>query len=366
MRKLIALVALISTIALSGPGAWAAPTGHAFNDVPSRFKTSDLTAGSRALGEICHSRATMPDGTVCSPAFLGEEISSGLMGRIYVGNGYTAISTANQMVFEPLSKEFLQDLFKRGNVNSLELHAGLSFWTRHFSASFSPYRVQYLSEIHNPNFPVLAAHASVERTMNFGTGFQGDSIAPWLKHFHFGGRVRILQRQFVHGSISLFQAFTDDLGNLLPVTTQRALYLDPAIGFARPLQISRYSWKVRSSLSVKNLGKIWHPHPLYPDRKDLDFGIGFEPGLKFGKLQFGVDFVDLIHGESLKSRMRIGSSYQFGILELSGGFNENAITSGMQIGFQMLQLGIVYEFSRKDFSGTSAGSKISTEFGIRI
>src|SRR5262249_9685388 len=81
--------------------ALAVPTAFAFGDVPSRFQSLELTAGSRALGELCWSRLEMPDGTICNPAFLPEKQESTLIGRVFLGNGYTAVSTADQFVFQP-------------------------------------------------------------------------------------------------------------------------------------------------------------------------------------------------------------------------------------------------------------------------
>lgn len=130
----------------------------------------ELTAGSRGLAELFLSRDTLPDGTVCNPAFLPALQENSLLARIFVGNDYTALSNADRFIFKPLSKGFLQELFQRQNVTSVEAHVRLVFSTRYFSGAFSPYRVQYVSEVHNPNFPVVSVHASIERSFVFSGG----------------------------------------------------------------------------------------------------------------------------------------------------------------------------------------------------
>src|SRR4051812_2724214 len=75
------------------------PTSSAFLQIPSRFMSNDLSLSSRGLGEICYSRDLMPDGTACNPAFSDSVTQGFLMGRIYLGNGYSALSTANSLVF---------------------------------------------------------------------------------------------------------------------------------------------------------------------------------------------------------------------------------------------------------------------------
>ena len=79
-----------------------------------------------------------------------------------------------------------------------------------------------------------------------------------------------------------------------------------------------------------------------------------------------LDLVNLLHGEDLASRFRFGTSYQFGILELMSGLNKNSLTSGLQFSLQIIQVGIVYEFIRDDFGGTSPESKISTELSVKL
>src|SRR5689334_4355477 len=92
--------------------AFALESGSAFESVPRRFRTSELTLGARGLGEICLSRDFMPDGTVCNPAFLGEAPGSHLLARIFIGNGYAALNTANTFINKTLTREDMQALFQ--------------------------------------------------------------------------------------------------------------------------------------------------------------------------------------------------------------------------------------------------------------
>lgn len=342
--------------------ALAVPDDYAFTQVPSRFQSQDLTVGSRALGEICHSRDQMPDGTVCNPAYLGDYEDGSLLIRAYVGNGYTAFSTANEMIFQPITREFLQDLFKEKNVISLEAQGGLAFTAKHFSAGFSPYRIQYLSEIHNPNLPVVAVHAALERNLTFGTGTGLGPLTERLKDFKLGARLKIAERKYIHTSFSLLQAVTEDSSTLLPVRTQRAVYLDPSAAWTS----STLPWKISTAVSTKNLGVVTPRDPLYPDRPDLDGGIGLEPQVPIGKLKLGLDYTDILHGEGLMPRMRLGASYRIGIIEAMVGYRTVATTVGVQFGFEIIQAGVVYEFMRSDFEGTETESKVATEISIRF
>lgn len=340
----------------------AVPTDFAFSSVPSSFQTKELTVGSRALGEICYSRDTMPDGTVCNPAFLGDLEESSLLMRVYIGNGYGALSTADRFLYEPVTRDFLQELFQKNNVTSVEAHAGLIFATRFFSAAFSPYRVQYFSEVHNPNYPIIAIHAAVERSFTFGGGGSLGVLSESVKEFRMGAKLRILERRFVHGTFSLFQASSEPSESFLPVQTQKAIWLDPSVAWV-PETIP---WKFKLSATAFNLGKAWPENALYIEKSDLSLGTSIEPPVPLGKIRVGVDWVNLIHASELSQRFRTGASYQLGVLEGMLGYNETAATVGLQFGLQIIQAGIVYEFGQAYETDSPLQNKIATEVAIRL
>lgn len=148
----------LATFLVAG-GAEAASSYFTF--VPARFRTLELTASARGLGEICYSRDEYPDGTVCNPAYLPDVKEGTLLVRGYLGNGYSALTTADSFINKPLTKETMKGLFSGANVVAVEGHIGVNFTTTNLSAEFSPYRVQYVSELHNPNFPQIDLHAAI-------------------------------------------------------------------------------------------------------------------------------------------------------------------------------------------------------------
>jgi hypothetical protein len=361
MRYRALILPALGMLALSSASR-ADLNSSAFTQLPSRFATQDLTLSSRGLGETCYSRDLLPDGTVCNPAFADEVKQGFLMGRLYVGNGYTALNTANQMIFQPMSREFLQNLFQNQNVTSFEGNASLVFATQNFSASFSPYRVQYFSEVHNPNYPVIAIQAAVERELEFEGGTSLGGFAKELKDFSIGAKLRLLDRNYVSGSFAMAQTLTDNPQSLLPVKEQYAAYLDPSIGW-RP-RIGK--WKLWTSAGLINLGRATNDDPLYQSPVDIAGGVGVEPPIHYGRLRLGLDVINVIHNDGPASIFRVGSSYKIGIMEAMAGWNEHAITGGLQFGFQVVQAGIVYEFLRSEIDTGIADSRVSTEISIKL
>ncbi|MGK5082007.1 hypothetical protein WDW37_01785 [Bdellovibrionota bacterium FG-1] len=286
-----------------------------------------------------------------------------LLGKVYFGNGYSALSTVNQFVYQPITKDFLHQLFHQ-NVTSVEAHIPLVFATRYFSAEFSPYRVQYVSEIHNPNLPVIAIHASVEKSLSFSGGIPLSWVDSRFENFSFGSKLRLIQRDYVHGSFSFFDvdAIGSDPRTLLPSQTQYGVLVDSSVGWAPP----KMFWKPRVSVSLKNMGKLWPEDPLYPKLTDINLGVGVEPPLGFGRFRMGVDLINLVQAEALLARVRLGASYQFGILEVMAGLNQNSLATGLQFALHIFQAGIVYEFVRDDFGGADPESRVATELAVRL
>jgi hypothetical protein len=244
---------------------------------------------------------------------------------------------------------------------------GLRITTKYFSAEFSPYRVQYVSEFHNPNLPVVAIHASVERRLGFAGGVPLSLITPRLAPFSAGLGVRLLQRKFVHGSFSLLEAVASDPRALLPVTEQNAILLDPSLAAVTTFR----RWKLSASVGLVNLGYTSTQSPLYPNWVDVNAGVGVEPPVRYGRWRLGIDFVNLVHADDALSRFRMGTSYQYGMVEAMTGVNSRSWTAGLQFVLQFIQAGIAYEFVRSDFyslagNGSAFESRISTEFGVRL
>lgn len=362
IRHWMPVILLTGILAVFAPDAKALPTGSAFSQIPAQYQSQDFTAGSRGLGAICFSRDQMPDGSVCNPAYLPDLEESSLLARVYFGNGYSALSTANRLVNQPLTKDFLQELFKNQNVTSMEGNLGLVFSTRYFSASFSPYRVQYVSEVHNPNLPVIAVHASVERNLSFSAGVPLSGVAPELDEFTAGARLRLFERNYVHGSFSLTELAGDDLRRLIPTHTQRAALVDPTLAWAS----KSLEWKPRISATVQNVGRTWPDDTLYPELTDIAVGLGLEPPVPVGRWRLGVDFVSLVQGQDLASRVRAGTSYRYGILEVMTGMNTDAFTAGLEFGLSYVQVGIAYELLRDQWGGGSPENRIATELTIRL
>lgn len=303
----------------------------------------------------------MPDGTVCNPAFLPEAAQGALLIRLYLGNGYAAFSTAQQLLYEPISKEFLRSLFEKKNVTSVEANTGMVFTSKYLQGEFSPYRMQYVSEIRNPNYPVVAIHAAVERRLQFSGGLPVEFLSSETDSVTVGARARLLNRRFVHSAFSLVQALSERPNTLIPVKTQTAVFLDPFVGW-----VHRSEWTYRLSLGVVNVGS-GHPSAAeYPDTTDLQLGAGLEIPLPVGRVRVGLDLADVTTASSLDSRVRLGAGYRLANMELMAGYNINSVSAGVTMGSQLIRAGIAYEFSRADYEGESFESKIATELSVHF
>ena len=304
----------------------------------------------------------MPDGTVCNPAYLPYYDDSTLLARVYIGNGYAAFSTATGLLYSSISADFLQQLFQQNNTTSLEAQIGLTFVTKYFSASFEPYRVQYVSEVHNPYLPVLEILAAVERALTFQGGIPLSIISPSLDGLTFGTDLQVLSRRYVHTSFSLLDAASEPVNQLVPVNTQVAVEMNPTLAMRSYYQ----HWMFLTSITATSVG-FAHPFDeLYDDPADIALGWGIEPPMSFGRLRFGLDLVHLIHASDIASRIRFGTSYKFGILETMLGVNSNDFSAGMEFAAPIVNVGLAYEFVRNDIDGGEPATNIATEFSFKF
>lgn len=337
---------------------------NAFLLLPSRFETQRLSTSSRGIGEICYSIAHLPDGSICNPAFLPDSELSQLLIQIFIGNGFTELQAAKKIIYDPITKEHLQELFTKRNITSIEAQVGLEFTTRYFAARFIPYRVQYTSEVHNPNFPQLAIHASNEKLIEFSGGMPLDFLSKELRDFQAGSSIRLIERNYVHSSFTALDpvANISSGSQLVNPKTQYGILLEPALAWTPKHLILN----PRVSLGLTNLGKAWPADPLYPNLIDLNLGLGMEPELPYGKLMVGLDVLKLNRSEDFYSRLRLGAAYQFGLIQMMGGVHSRALTSGVIFSYDLIKIGVCYEFIRSDLSEGPLQNKISTEFGVRL
>lgn len=333
-----------------------------FPNVPERFRSQDLTVGSRALGEICYSIEFMPDGTVCNPAYLPDLPESLLLARVFMWNGYAALNSADQFLNKPLTKDYLQSLFQNQNASAVEANAQLSFSTRYFQASFSPYRVEYASEVHNPNDPEVAVNAAIEQSLVFATGTSLLSLSPDIRNFSVGVQLKLVQRKFVHGSFTLLDVATRETSDYLPVKQQSVALVDSSLAWIP----RKNSWHLRMSIGLKNLGFSSANYGEYPDYTDLVGGIGIEPPVPVGRFRVGVDFTDLVHAAQIQDRFRLGTSYRYGLIELMAGRNSFASTIGISFLLSFIQASLVYEVDRNDLENGKQETRIATEFSARF
>ncbi len=304
----------------------------------------------------------MPDGTVCNPAYLPYFDDSTLLGRVYIGNGYAAFSTAQNFLYNSISADFLKQLFQQNNTTSLEAQAGLVFVTKYFSASFTPYRIQYVAEVHNPNLPVLEVHAALEQAYTISSGIPLNWLSPALDGLTLGSDMKFLFRKYIHSSFSLLDVAGEPVTQLLPVKNQFALEMDPTLAWKSFYQ----KWVFLTSVTATGVG-FAHPFDsLYANPADITVGWGVEPPIDFGKLRISLDMVHLINATDALSRFRFGTSYKFGILETMIGVNSNDFTAGMEFAAPIVNVGVVYEFVNKDTDGGVPATNVATEFSFKF
>jgi hypothetical protein len=216
--------------------------------------------------------------------------------------------------------------------------------------------------VHNPNNPVVAVHAALERAFIFSGGGSLAPVSPGLSDFSAGAKLRILERKFVHGTFTLLDVATRPSSDYLPSRKQNAILVDPAIGWT-PRQAP---WKLRATVGMTSVGYSSGDYDEYPDNPDFVAGVGVEPPMRWGRLRLGLDFVDLMEAPALEDRVRFGVSYRFGLMEAMAGLNSAAATVGFSFLLSFVQAGVAYEIAREDLENGKQVTRIATEISVRF
>lgn len=358
----LGLLAAWAAVSAAASLASELPLGSAFTSVPDRFAAEELTLSSRGLGLICLARKELPDGSVCNPTALDSVTHPRLVARAFLGNGFTNLDRANRLINQPITRDVLQGLFTEESTTGIEANLGLSYAMPHLGATFTPYRIQFVSEIHNPGLPVVKLAAAMEREVSVMTGVGLGRLTQTLEGFKVGAKARFLHRRVLSSEFGLIELSTQDPGTLVPVLEGAAVFFEPVV-----------SWEGRlgrvhllASAQIKNLGGAWGASGVFTAPTDGEFGFGLGVPLPLGELRIGAEAVRIFTALSLAERFRLGASYKLGVLEVLGGANAAAVTGGLHLALGWVQAGIVYEAYRAAWERTDLVSRLSTEISFRV
>lgn len=127
---------------------------------------------STALNNSCSTMFSSPFSYKCNPALFpyasGNNIQFSMVGK----SEGDSIENGKKLIFEPITEEEIRELFKKKSYNSFTFNSDISFKTKWFELSYSPYYLLADLAIYNPTFPEIAIHVVNQETLRATSGLE--------------------------------------------------------------------------------------------------------------------------------------------------------------------------------------------------
>lgn len=324
----------------------------------SRFsneKSANLAA--KGVGYGCLTMTTIEDGLPCSAALMGQPRQSRFTAQVFLGNGYQLAKQAEQLLGGNVSQDFIRGLFAENQIMEAEANAELVFQTRYFGLSFAPYRLNYFSRVRNAVYPVVDVLAFLERNFTLQTGFGvGHGI-------FLGLQGRLVNRQFIQTSFSVFDLATDSEQKILKPKTQNGFLIEPSLAYFMDA-----AWAPRISLAVTNLGFFDQSHPEFSNNAIPQIGVGVQPPFRYGILELGLDYRDDSRLDGWTEKFLPGASFRMGAMQLVASMNARNMNGGVLFSMNPMRVGIVYNSTRVPGTPQDAAyaQTVYTQFGFEM
>jgi hypothetical protein len=193
-----------------------------FSELPSSMSFDYFGYKQLALGNLCYAFDGPELGRPCHPARLADQLDNNKFGaNLEWGLGSERKATAEKVFKSQITPELVGDLFRDKNpvmyAGGIELYYQKPLW----SFSFSPYKIWYYSHSRNLAYPLIDLHILESKDMQLQFASALDS------KFSVGSNIKLISRQFIHKSISLYDLLVDD--GILISNKQNVLLFEPGL-----------------------------------------------------------------------------------------------------------------------------------------
>lgn len=291
----------------------------------------------KGLANSCLSIIDAPDSLPCNPATIPLNYKSDLGAEALISNGYQAIKNTQLLLGGNLSQEVVDTLFQQNSELQIEGNADVHFRSPYLTGRYVPITIKGFTIVRNEANPDVEIQALQESGFTFQTGKK------IYGNLYAGIQTRLLNRTYINQKFKLVDLGTEDGKEILNPKKQTLTYIEP--GFYLPFEHS--VWSPRISLLVANLGFV---NPFDKDlnqRPEPQLGLGFTPPVRWGRLDFSVDYKSLtIYDKSILDRLHLGILYHFGSLYLANGIDHNGASSGVFYSIEKINAGILYSTTK--------------------
>ncbi|MCO4753110.1 MAG: hypothetical protein KC478_01440 [Bacteriovoracaceae bacterium] len=284
---------------------------------------------------------------LCNPANLSLNSEEGLVFSLISKTDGDSVEAGQDVLFSPIDKEFLEDLFELNSFNSWEAGSMLEFQTPFFYLSYEPVYAQAAFFIFNPASPEISLTTSKQRKINLTVAEQ---IKLGSHEYHFGLNTFYYERDYFSGSFSLFELSSSSVDELVDLKASSAINADLGVIY----QNKSIRWLPSLSLQYKNFGakhevnserlkdeKALEPILLYETFFKAEFGYDFK--MYYGSLAAAVGiYTDKDIATYYSDFTTLSLGYSLWNFEVLGSYSLYTHTAGIKFSSSANSVGIVY------------------------
>ncbi len=289
-----------------------------------------------------------------------------------------SVDAGRKLIFDPISKEFLESLFSENSLISFNFDSNINFYTNYFLVTYSPYYLIGDVYILNPAFPEISMFLNKQSSLKMTSGYDLSEYTPFEGDiFSVGMSLFRRSREVFAGSILLTDFAQDDDG-IVEFEDKSELGTD--IGFFYESSSSFLSPKI--SLQAKNLFTLSKVNNSRLDSSsDLETFLIFEPysqlGLgssylsSFGEIYVGMEFpfdgvFESIYIDYISGSINYSLNSFMGTIGISKYFK----TLGLYFTSDLGSVGIIYsnenELAGKNIDHLETQNSIYIQLDIKL
>ena len=331
------------------PFAWAFPVLHLIKPESSFTQITTL--------EACTTYLNTSDLVSCNPALFPFQNQEGLrMGLSTITDG-ESVEVGQKLLFDPISKEFLEELFEKRAFNSWGANSHIEFRTSKFYLTYNPLLINADVYVFNPASPEVAMSLVKSNRLQVSSGLKlidTDSVILSL-----GTKIYYYRSEYFQDSFFLSDLSSEDIEKLIKLKNRSGVAGDIAAFMDFP---DTYLPKI--SVVLKNLNSQYkntekdilaenQMRPLLVYETYSRLGLGYSYKQKWGVINSEVNFAFRELFQDYYNEYLVASiGYSLTRFSTNLSYSKYQQVFGFNFGSKLANIGIFYGKSRPlgDFS----------------
>lgn len=307
--------------------------------------------------DACTTHLNSKDITGCNPALFPFQNDEGVrMGLTTITDG-ESVEVGQKLLFDPIKKEFLEELFRKRSYNSWGANSFIELRTGKFWLAYDPLSVNADILVFNPSSPEVAMSLVKSNRLQVTTGYKlwdsDESVAS------LGTKIFYYRSEYYQDSFFLSDISGRDIKEIIKLKDKSGVAADLGAYF----QIKN-SYLPKVSFLLKNLGSNFRnkerdiiaenqmrPLLVYETYSRLGLGYDFKSSWGAISAEANLPFQN-IYENFYDEYLSTSLSYALSRFSAQVGYSKYQQVFGFNFGSKIASIGIFYAHSRPlgDFS----------------